>query len=89
MSLCTHSRQSALAAAAAPSSNVEWLRFQQIGGREGNCGGSAVAVLRQGMLLFVLLAGISGHSFLMFFAGIFAPRAMFPTIAGRKWPRSS
>ena len=30
-SLCTVSKESARAAAAAPSSNVEWLRFQQIG----------------------------------------------------------
>ena len=65
---------SARAVAAAPSSNVGLLRFQQIGvgpvlgrarhcarqfwDREGNCGGSAVAVLRQGTLLLGVLAGI-------------------------------
>ena len=46
--LCTAFNQSARVAVAAPSSNVEVLRLQQSGGREGNCGGSTVAVLDRG-----------------------------------------
>ena len=37
---------------------------RQVWGREGNCGGSAVAVLRRGTLLHVLFAHNSGHYFL-------------------------
>ena len=82
-SLCTVSKQSARAVAAAPSSIVELLRLQQIGlvqfldqvidvpvivpvifGSRRKLWSSAVAVLRQGTLLLVLLDGISGHYFL-------------------------
>ena len=50
-------------AVAAPSSNVELLRLQQSGGREGNCGGSAGAVLDRGRCARAA-RWILGHYFL-------------------------
>ena len=61
--LCTAFNQSGRVAVAAARSNVELLRLQQSGGREGNCGGSAVAVLDRGRCARAA-RWIPGHYFL-------------------------